>query len=292
MFVPGGSPGQRISVLPAPTVSRALAGGITSKLLAPVVGYFPHTAGHYKNRPEGAKQVIIILCTSGVGWLEVAGVTRPITAGTAVVIPAKTGHSYWADHTDPWTIWWMHVIGTDVEDLVDQIVGSSDDLIQSVGDMYTAVSLVEQALSHLERDETFASIVGATGAAWNLLAHLASDRLHGHPLTRDRVQIVQAFLRQHLDSQSTVKDLAKLANLSTSHFSVVFKAATGMGVVEYLKRLRNARARELLISSNLSISEISLVVGYNDPFYFSRQFRAINGTSPNQFRTTARKDSV
>ena len=292
MFAPEGSLGQRISFLPRPTVSRALAQGVTSKLLVSDVGYFPHTAGHSKNRPEGAKQVIIILCTSGVGWLEVAGVTRRITAGTVVVIPAKTGHSYWADRTDPWTIWWMHVVGTDVMELVDQIVGSTGELVQSIGDMYTAVSLVEQALSHLERDETLASMIGAAGAAWNLLAHLASDRLRGHPLTRDRVQIVQAFLRQHLDSQSTVKDLAKLANLSTSHFSAVFKAATGMGVVEYLKRLRNARARELLISSDLSISDIALVVGYNDPFYFSRQFRAINGTTPNQFRITARKDSV
>jgi transcriptional regulator GlxA family with amidase domain len=59
-----------------------------------------------------------------------------------------------------------------------------------------------------------------------------------------------------------------------------------MGVVEYHKRLRSARARELLITTDATVADIAHSVGYDDPFYFSRQFRAINGTSPSEYRSS------
>jgi AraC family transcriptional regulator of arabinose operon len=61
------------------------------------------------------------------------------------------------------------------------------------------------------------------------------------------------------------------AGPSPSHFSALFRAATGGGVVEYTKRLRMARARELLITSSRGIGDIAAAVGYTDAFYFSRE---------------------
>ncbi len=75
--------------------------------------------------------------------------------------------------------------------------------------------------------------------------------------------------------------------LSTSHFSALFRSATGMAVTEYLKRLRSARARELLITTSMPISDLAKRVGYDDAFYFSRQFRSVNGVSPREFRRRA-----
>jgi AraC family transcriptional regulator of arabinose operon len=45
-----------------------------------------------------------------------------------------------------------------------------------------------------------------------------------------------------------------------------------------------ARARQLLITSDHTVAEIAASVGYPDPFYFSRQFSAVNGVSPREFR--------
>jgi AraC-like DNA-binding protein len=55
-------------------------------------------------------------------------------------------------------------------------------------------------------------------------------------------------------------------------------------LTEYVKRLRMARARELLLTTDRSIADIAGEVGYPDQFYFSRQFRAVAGSSPRHFR--------
>ena len=82
-----------------------------------------------------------------------------------------------------------------------------------------------------------------------------------------------------------------MAGFSPSHFSARFRAATGFSVLEYLKRLRMARARQLLIVTENSIAEIAAAVGYPDSFYFSRQFSAVNHISPREFRARSHEES-
>lgn len=77
--------------------------------------------------------------------------------------------------------------------------------------------------------------------------------------------MAQDHLREHLDSPTSITELATLAGMSTSHFSALFKKAAGMSAVEYVKRLRSARARELLITTDASIADIARAVGYLTP---------------------------
>ena len=102
---------------------------------------------------------------------------------------------------------------------------------------------------------------------------------------------VQAYLRENLSSALTVPELATMAGFSPSHFSARFRSATGFSVTEYVKRLRMARARQLLIVTESSIAEIAASVGYPDPFYFSRQFSAVNHASSRDFRARAHEES-
>ena len=83
-----------------------------------------------------------------------------------------------------------------------------------------------------------------------------------------------------------------MAGFSPSHFSARFRAVTGFSVTEYVKRLRMARARQLLITSDHTVAEIAAAVGYPDPFYFSRNFSAVNGVSPRAFRARAQEESA
>jgi AraC family transcriptional regulator of arabinose operon len=291
MYVSDGFPGQRLRVLPAPLAAEAATKPITSRLLVTDAGYFPHAAAHGRSRRHGADQNIAIVCASGIGWLELDGQpARQINAGSAAVIPAGVAHRYRADPDDPWSIWWLHAVGSDMDDLVGQIVLNGDPVIP-LRDAFSAIAAVEEAVTAMEQDETIPMLYLASGAAWRLFAQLASDRERGVAHTDDRMHIVQQYLRAHLGASISVNELARLAGLSTSHFSAVFKQTVGLSVIEYVKRLRSARARELLITTNASIAEIGEAVGYLDAFYFSRQFRAVNGVSPTTFRTMSRDDA-
>jgi AraC-like DNA-binding protein/uncharacterized RmlC-like cupin family protein len=296
MLIPDGFPGQRLRVLPKPLVRSALTQPITERLLVTDAGYFPHAAAHGRARQHGAAETVVILCTRGFGWLTVGVGSAErgyrVGAGEVAVIPARVPHVYRADPDDPWSIWWLHVTGSDTSELVESICTPESGAIVALRDVYSAAALIERAVVALERDETAASLYLASGAAWGLLAQLASDRLQGPAATADRIQIAQDYLRDNLAAQVSVGELARLASLSSSHFSALFKASTGIGVVEYVRRLRSARARELLMTTEASVADIGMSVGYGDPFYFSRQFRLVNGTSPSEFRRDAGRQQV
>ncbi len=291
MLIPDGFPGQRLRVLPEPLVRSALEAPVTSRLLVTDAGHSPHAAAHGRTRPRGTDAVIVMVCTDGAGRLTLGAETITVEHGHAAVIPRGEPHTYVADERSPWTLWWLHAAGPDADELAAVVLGEERDPVVAVRDLYSAVDLIEQAVVALERDETTATLYQASGAAWKLLAQLGADRLLGAASTTDRIHIVQDYLRQHLASQTSVSELARLAGLSTSHFSALFKASTGIGVVEYVKRLRSARARELLITTQAPIADIARAVGYPDPFYFSRQFRAVNGTSPSEFRAQAHAET-
>lgn len=292
MLIADGFLGQRLRVLPQPLITAALSGSPTKLLLVTDAGHFPHAAAHGRRRPHGAAQAVVILCVDGRGLARIRDQDYPIAAGDALVIPPGVPHSYRAHETDPWTIWWLHAAGTDVGCLLESIAGADGRRVVQVRDMYAAIGLVEHAVSCLELDETMPSLLGAAGAAWNLLAQLAADRQLGRPESGDRIRLAQDSLRQHLATPTSVPELAKYAGMSASHFSALFKASTGIGVVEYVKRLRSARARELLITTHHTIAEIARAVGYADAFYFSRQFRAVNGVSPSEYRLKSHLEAV
>ncbi|MBO0984557.1 AraC family transcriptional regulator [Rathayibacter sp. SD072] len=280
--------GQRLRVLPAPLVQRALTEPITDRLLVTDAGHFPHALAHSRSRPSGAEEAIVILCTAGRGRVRTGEATSAVASGQAVVIPASVPHHYGADPADPWSIWWLHVRGADAPALVEAVLGGSPSPVVPVGDAFAAKALIEQAVLALERDETASSLYRASGAAFHLLAQLAADRSRGPVESGDRIRLAQEHLREHFASPTSLTELAALAGLSPSHFSALFTRATGLGAVEYVKRLRSARARELLVTTDDSVAEIARAVGYSDAFYFSRQFRAVTGTSPSQYRADYR----
>ena len=228
----------------------------------------------------------------GAGWCELAGVRHEIGPGQVLVIPPGRPHRYYADAVAPWSIWWLHVTGEDVPDLLDAIGLTEAQPTGALVDPYPAFALVESICDRLARDETRASLIAAAGAAWNLLAQLAAERERRAVTDHEPLRIVQDHLREQLGAPVSVPALAELAGFSTSHFSARFRASTGFSVLEYVKRLRMARARQLLITSDHTVADIAASVGYADPFYFSRQFTAVNGVCPRTFRTRAHEEAA
>lgn len=283
-LLPDGFPGQRLRVLPPPLARSALRRAPTSGLLVTDAGYFPHAANHGRERGRGTAEVVIIVCTSGAGWCRVADRLTHIVPGHALVLPPGIPHVYWADQEDPWTIWWLHAAGSHLSEFLDLITPGDRESLVELRDTYRATATIDDAVGHLEHDETIPSLIAGAGAGWSLLAQLAADVAAGPRERIEPVRQAMEHLRHHFVRPVSVPELARTAGLSTSHFSALFHAATGGGVVDYAKRLRMARARELLITSSRSIADIAEHVGYQDPFYFSRQFRTVHGCSPKAYR--------
>lgn len=100
-----------------------------------------------------------------------------------------------------------------------------------------------------------------------------------------RIEQSIAFMKQHLNRPLQVATLAALAKVSPSHFFALFKRLTGSAPIDYFTRLRMERARRLLDATTLSVKEVAAALGYEDQFYFSRVFKAVNHLAPTEYRS-------
>lgn len=94
-----------------------------------------------------------------------------------------------------------------------------------------------------------------------------------------------AYINEHLTEPFSESDLAAIAGRSPSSFSRSFRRHTGMGVVQYVNRLRINLACQLLMSEpGRSVTAICFAAGFNNLSNFNRQFLAQKGMSPTRFR--------
>ncbi|MFC4534567.1 helix-turn-helix domain-containing protein [Sphaerisporangium dianthi] len=277
---------QRLTVVPRRVAADAQARAVTRRLMVTDCGYYPDAADHLVNRPNGTAETILILCAAGVGWAEVDGAQHRVGPSTAVVIPRGAPHSYGASKDVPWTIWWCHMRGTDVPELVEGIGATASRPVIPIRRLDRAVALLDEVIMILERDHSPASLTGAAGTAWKLLTQIVLDR--AMPAPGDPLQRAMAYLAERLDSTIRVADLAALVGVSPSHLSALFRRATGGGVLAHQTALRMAQARHLLDTTDATVASIAREVGYHDPFYFSRHFKRMHEASPTEYRDRAK----
>jgi len=92
------------------------------------------------------------------------------------------------------------------------------------------------------------------------------------------------LIQRNIGGELDLERVARRAFMSSSHFSHTFKERFGESPKSYQVRKRIEKAMELLKESSMSAMEISSELGYNDPYFFYRQFRRKTGMTPTEFR--------
>nr|AFV52137.1 AraC-like transcriptional regulator [Streptoalloteichus sp. ATCC 53650] len=98
------------------------------------------------------------------------------------------------------------------------------------------------------------------------------------------VRKVVETMRERPGEQFTIDDMARTAMFSKFHFTRMFQRVTGVSPSRFLAAVRLQEAKRLLVSTSLSVTEISLRVGYNSVGTFSYRFRTSVGLSPSLYR--------
>lgn len=102
--------------------------------------------------------------------------------------------------------------------------------------------------------------------------------------TTARIDKAISYLETNYHQQISLDELAIAVGLSSAHLSRTFKQKTGVGIVDYIHRLRSEEACRMLRLTNHPISRIAMDVGYDELAYFSRCFRKQIGYAPRDYR--------
>ena len=111
---------------------------------------------------------------------------------------------------------------------------------------------------------------------------LAAPRSSG--LSRQRLRRVVDYIESHLGDALTLDVIAEIACLSPYHLSRSFRRAMGIGLHRYVVQRRIDRARQLVLSTDLAVSQIAVAVGFESPAAFATRFRQYTGQSPSSLR--------
>ncbi|MGG1573995.1 response regulator [Fictibacillus sp. NRS-1165] len=118
---------------------------------------------------------------------------------------------------------------------------------------------------------------------WMELIWNACRKWSDNKEAKDPVKLAKKFIDDHYHEAISLEQVAAMAGLSPTYFTKLFKEETDMTFIEFLTEIRLRKALKLLNQNQYSLKQISYMVGYKDPNYFSRVFKKQYLLSPKQY---------
>lgn len=105
------------------------------------------------------------------------------------------------------------------------------------------------------------------------------------PLYENFIDVARRIVESNLDNDTFgCPELCDILKMSRSHVHRKLKATTNLSTSDFIKQIRLEKAKDMLLSTNQSVSQVAYKVGYTDANYFSRSFSKIYGIPPSQYR--------
>jgi AraC-like DNA-binding protein len=269
---------------------------IMSQLYVTSIGYFPKASYHFRQRLNGCTDNIIIYCVRGKGWFKLDNQYYPVGPNEFIIVPAtKVKMSYGADETDPWTIYWIHFSGKDMDAFNQTFNIKITDGARPIIFNEKGIQIWENIYQNLQMGYSIENLTNTNLCLYHFLATFLYPDKHSNGKVQEEKDMIKDtinYLQQNLQHKVKIDDIAHKNGFSASHFSNLFKKATGMAPLDYFIHLKLQRACVLLYSSEIRIKELAILIGYDDPFHFSRLFKKNMKVSPNQYRILRRKTEV
>ncbi len=253
-----------------------------------------NSCGYYKlaklssfetSRPGGRSDYQLLYVAKGTADFKIDGELMTIEEGSAVIyFPHQTQYYNYRLENNP-EVYWLHFSGAQVETYLKSLEFISGSLF-NVGIKNEYIPIFEKIIRELQvRRKGFFELSNLY--ALELLSLMSRNMTEGsssiHRINEQLQNIIELMNKSFPQKQS-VTEYAKLCNMSICWFINCFRTYTGMTPQQYITDIRVAKAKELLSYSSFNISEIASIVGYDNPFYFSRIFKKNTGQSPREYR--------
>ncbi|MBQ2704507.1 MAG: AraC family transcriptional regulator [Clostridia bacterium] len=212
-----------------------------------------------------------------------------VNAGHAIIHRPMTFHRLWAGEGAPpklATISFDAEIDAEITDCVYELDGETAkqmcDIIEHIQDEFENNGIA------IKRQKSPTAQI-TINRLENLVMSLFPNRSPSETIrssaagVRKYTEIVRC-LTDNINTNLTVDDIARICNMSPSSVKQTFRQFTGMGVVQFYRRMKMDSAISML-RKGLSVKEISQRLGYTDSNYFSTVFKRVIGVSPTSYLT-------
>lgn len=242
-------------------------------------------------RPRGRRDFQLLYVAAGKAHFHFGDEEKIVSAGHMVLYRPKEPQKYEYYGNDQTEVYWVHFTGGNVTNLLRSYGLTDDKKVFYCGSDLAYQQLLRAMINELQMCKD--------GYQEMLEMYLRQifirlQRLFKTALKIDNAHVVEeidkatTFFNEHYNDPISIDEYARETHVSTSWFIRNFKACTGFTPMQYILSKRIYNAEVLLRDTDYNITEISRIVGYDNPLYFSRVFRKTKKMSPSEYRKCIR----
>lgn len=239
-------------------------------------------------RPLGRKDYQLLYIASGKIFCNSSGEKSEIPAGHMILYRPGVPQSYIYYKEDQPDVYWVHFTGSDVEALLAQYGIPENAFLLHTGTAseypQTFLRIIHELQVRRPGFEPFIALL--LQEIFAFIHRSIQEAPYANRRTQKEVEHALHFFNENYYKPIQIKDYAAARHMSTCWFIRIFQQYTGMSPMQYIISIRIAKAQSLLESTDYNINEISAIVGYENPLYFSRIFKKVTGKAPALYRRT------
>lgn len=238
-------------------------------------------------RPRGRLDFQLLYIAAGKAHFHFDGKEQIVTAGHMVLYRPKEPQKYEYYGEDQTEVYWVHFTGGNVTNILRSYGLTDDKKVFYCGSGLGYQNLFRSMINELQMcKENYTEML----EMYLRQIFIMLQRYFLNSLKTDNAHVIEEidkatlYFNEHYSEDISIDEYAQSNHVSVSWFIRNFKHCTGSTPMQYILSKRIYNAEILLQDSTYNITEISEIVGYDNPLYFSRIFKKVKGLSPSEYR--------
>ncbi len=243
-------------------------------------------------RPRGRLDYQLIYVVSGKAHFHFNDKEEIVTAGHMVLYRPKEPQKYEYYLQDQTEVYWVHFTGGNVKNLIRSYGIEDNQKIFYCGSSLEYQNHFRLMIEELQlcRDNYPEMLeMHLRQILITLHRQLKSDTKIENNMLAEEMDKAMLYLNKHYNEDISIEEFSSSLGMSTSWFIRNFKQYAGSTPMQYLLSIRIVNAENLLENTDYNLTEISRIIGYDNPLYFSRIFKKQKGLSPSEYRKNLKK---
>lgn len=239
------------------------------------------TKDYTQNRAAGRVDYQLIYIHKGAGHYYLHKKWENLSAGNILLFrphEPQTYSYYFEEHPE---IYWIHFTGNECKEIIQKYNLHNC----YIGEHSLLKTLFQEIIIELQIKKPYFEEMVLSNFLQILATIARSHQQILSPLENDfSINRLVIQLNQKYMDDWNIESMAEYCKLSTGYFSHLFKKRMGSAPMKYLTELRIEKAKELIATNSMNLSDIAQMVGFTDSLYFSRVFKKTTGIPPKEYQ--------